>query len=215
MNHIELSLSIYKSNINSLITIYNDSKEISLKRAQEVQRKSFSEPLTDDLFKQLAFYLSHFDWLLLQSLFISGFTYYENYMKGIAEKIQEIKGDKIKLNDIKGDGYLDTYRKYIFLIGDIQKANSGRMEWQTILEYKTIRNAIIHEDGAIIKKLNKIKAVNIYFGQGEKHIRIRNIQFLEDFVKTSIEYMESIALEATRKITGLTSFEPFFSEDVL
>lgn len=199
MDNIKLSLDIYTSNINSIVSIFNDSDEIRKKRAKEFERKLYMENSTSEDFEQFNHYIFHFDWLLMQSLFISGFSYFENYMKSIAEIIEKLRGDRIKLNDIKGDGYLDTYRKYIYLIGDIQQANSDRKEWQVILEFKTIRNSIIHEDGIIAKKLSKIKEHNLYFGPSQKLIRIRNIKFLEDFVTTSTKYMESIALEIRQK----------------
>ena len=199
MDNIELNLAIYSSNISSTVSIFKDSAEVREKRVEELMKKLEIESWSEEEFRKFSHYDMHFDWLLIQALFISGFSYFENFMRNIAEIIEKDKGDKIKLNDIKGDGYLDTYRKYINLIGDIQKANSDRKEWQVILEFKTIRNAITHDNGIITKKLFKIKEHDLYFGPGEKYIRIKNIKFLEDFVTTSTKYMESIAQEIGQK----------------
>ncbi|NMC59485.1 MAG: hypothetical protein GYA51_08920 [Candidatus Methanofastidiosa archaeon] len=200
MDNIELNLAIYSDNIKSLALIFYDSSEIRKKRLQDLTDKIETSEWTEEEFQKFGLYDMHFDWLLIQSLFISAFSFFENFMKSIAKMIEKQTDTKIKLEDIRGDGNLDTYRKYIFLVGQIKDANGNRKEWQTIKEFKTIRNALVHDNGLITKKISKINEHNLYFGPSKKHIRIRNISFLEDFVKTSIDYMGAIATDTRQKI---------------
>ena len=198
MDNFELSLIIHSSNLNSIISIYRDSEKVRQEKAIELEEKLKIDTWTEEEFQQYTHYQYHFDWLLMQSLFVSGFSYFENYMRTTAKSIEEIHGGKIKLKDIKGDGYIDTYRKYINLIGNIKAASSDRKEWQTLNEFKAIRNAITHENGVIKKRLNKVIEHDIYYGRSEKLIRIKNVKFLEDFVETSIKYMNSISEEVKK-----------------
>ena len=199
MDNIELNLAIYSDNISSLVLIFNDSTETRERRLLDLTTKIKIASITDKDFQRFALYDIHFDWLLIQALFISGFSHFESYMRSIAQIVEKQKGDRIKLSDIKGDGNLDTYRKYIYLIGQIHAANGNIKEWHIIKEFKTIRNALVHENGCITKKLSKIDEHNLYFGPSKKHIRISNIKFLEDFAKTSIEYMSAIASEVRQR----------------
>jgi hypothetical protein len=204
MDDIDLNLVIYSSNISSLVSIFYDSAEIREKRLQELRNRIGKTKWSDAEFQQFNHYDNHFDWLLMQSLFISGFSHFENFLRSVAIMVEKQKGELIKLSDIKGDGNLDTYRKYIYLIGHIQNANNKRKEWQTILEFKTIRNAIIHENGIISKKLSKIKEHQLYFGPSENYIRIKNIKFLEDFSTSTLNYMRSIASELRETLKSNT-----------
>ncbi len=199
MDNLDVTLSVFTSNIKSIVAIYNDSAEIRLRKTQEFEDKLNLENWTEEEFEEYSHYKFHFDWLLMQSLFLSGFSYFEVFMKSIAVTIEKIKGDSIKINAIRGDGILDTYRKYINLIGEIKAANRSNNNWRDLNEFKQIRNSITHNYGRINKNLNKVNEHNIYFGPSKKNIRIKNIGFLEDFVNTSINYMNSIVKEVKEK----------------
>lgn len=202
MTNVGLNFAVYSSNIQSIVSIYNDSEKIRQQKASELEERLKIKTWTNEEFEEYNHYKFHFDWLLMQSLFISGFSYFENYMRSTATLIEKDKGDKIKLNDIRGTGILDTYRKYIYLIGDIQSASSDTIEWKAILEFKEIRNAIIHYSGQIKRKINKVIEHDIYFGPSEKLIRIKNIKFLEDFVTTATSYMVLVSNEIEEKNCG-------------
>ncbi|MDX9697634.1 MAG: hypothetical protein RBT49_17715 [Bacteroidales bacterium] len=200
MASTELILTIYSRNIQSLISIFEDSAQIRAQKEKEMEARI--NELAGDEIETFSLYSYHFDWLLLQALFISGFTYFEVFMKSMAEIVEKefANKSKIKLNDIKGNGHLDTYRKYLFLIGEIEYANENLKEWKDIQEFKLIRNAITHDYGIIKKKLNKIIEHDLFLGKNENFIRIRKISFLEDFVKISTSYMNMIVEELDNKI---------------
>ncbi len=195
MNTIQsLSLPLFSSNINSIVSIYKDAEPIRLNKTKElIEKLKLNSSWTENEFETFTHYEFHFDWLLMNSLFIAGFSYFENFMKGFAEYVEKTTINPIKLNDINGKGDIDRYRKYIHLIGGVSKANSDSHEWKVILEFKEIRNAIVHKYGIIDKKISKAVQHKIYYGQSEQMVRIKNIDFLEDFAKTSISYMELLA----------------------
>jgi hypothetical protein len=117
----------------------------------------------------------------------------------MAKRVEKKTISKIKLNDIKGNGILDCYRKYINLIGEIEIANNNNNLWKTLTEFKTVRNSITHHYGRIDKKLDIFKRYDLYFGPSETQIRLRNVNFLKDFCEISINYMTMISDEMNEK----------------
>lgn len=202
MKNYELSLSVFTSNIKSIISIYTDSEEVRKRKEREFEDKLKEATWTKDEFEEFSHYHFHFNWLLIQALFISGFSYFESFMKSTAKNVEKVKGQRIKLKDLKGEGYLDTYRKYIHLVGEIEFANSTNKEWKDISDFRKIRNSIAHEYGEVRKTVDKINEHDIYFGPGKRHIRIKNVEFLEDFVETSTNYMNLLISELKEKING-------------
>lgn len=197
---MDLTLKIFSSNILSVLSIYNDSEKTRLKNRNELLEKLEKEVnWSDTEFDKFSHYEYHFEWLLIHSLFISAFSYFETFMLSIAKQIEKNTKSKIKLNDLKGKGDLDCYRKYINKIGEIESANNTSKNWNEISEFKTIRNSIIHKYGIVDKKVNLIKKFDLYFGTNEQMIRIKNIKFLERFCKLSTEYMNEIISETKEK----------------
>ncbi|MGQ1787180.1 hypothetical protein [Saccharicrinis sp. GN24d3] len=197
---MDLNLSIYSSNISSIVSIFEDTKVIREKKANELLKKLEEQSeWTEEEFQEYSHYQYHFDWLLMHSLFLSGFSYFENYMRATAKEIENKVGGKIKIKDIKGNGYLDTFRKYIHLIGEISSANDNSENWKSILSFKDVRNSITHQSGQIKKESTKIVEHDIFFGPSKKLIRIRNIDFIKDFVRVSIDLMTAIANEKNKK----------------
>ena len=197
---MDLTLKIFSSNILSVLSIYNDSEKTRLKNRNELLEKLEKEAnWSDKEFDKFSHYEYHFEWLLIHSLFISAFSYFETFMLSIAKQIEKKNKSKIKLNDLKGKGDLDCYRKYINKIGEIESANNTSKNWNEISEFKTIRNSIIHKYGIVDKKVNLIKKFDLYFGTNEQMIRIKNIKFLERFCELSTEYMNEIISETKEK----------------
>ncbi|MCA0238729.1 MAG: hypothetical protein LCH81_20315 [Bacteroidetes bacterium] len=201
MDKIDVPLAVFTSNIESLISIYNDSEKIRQLKKKELEDSLNVKSWSDKEFNEYSHYAFHFDWLLLQSLFVSAFSYFENYMESIAKFIESTGEQKIKIKDIKGDGILDTYRKYLYLIGNVEKASNGKKEWQKLNDFKKVRNIITHAYGKLDKEFEILKKHDIYYGPSKRMIRIKNINFVKDFVVTSTSYMNEIAIEV-KKIYG-------------
>jgi len=101
MNNFELSLSVFSSNIKSIISIYDDSQEIRDKREKDLEDKLNETTWTEKEFQEFSHYHFHFNWLLIHALFITGFSYFENFMQSIAKGVEKEKGQRIKINDLK------------------------------------------------------------------------------------------------------------------
>ncbi|MBD0825503.1 hypothetical protein [Aestuariibaculum marinum] len=197
---MDVTLSVFSSNISSVLSIYQDSEKIRLENKNQLLEKLEKDAnWTNSEFEQFSHYEFHFEWLLIHSLFISAYSYFENFMFSIARQIEKKTESEIKLNDIRGKGDLDCYRKYINKIGEIKAAKNDSKNWNQISEFKAIRNSIIHKYGVMDKKVNLIKKYDLYFGPSEKMIRVKNIKFLEDFCALSIEYMNEIVNEIKEK----------------
>jgi hypothetical protein len=195
MNGINLTLSIYSSNLKSLKSIYLDSISVQKIKIDEYLKIRQNSSWSEEEFDDYSHYENHFEWLLLQALFVSGFSYFENFMKSIARQVEKEKNHNVKIKDLKGDGLIDVYRKYLFLIGEYKIASSDRKEWKNINDFKKLRNAIIHDYGIMNTKLEIIEKHKLAIGPSKKMIRIRNVDFLDDFILTATNYMEKIASE--------------------
>lgn len=189
------------SNIISLKNIYTDSISVQKTKINEYLEILKHSSWSTEEFEEYSNYENHFEWLLIQALFVSGFSYFENFMKSVSAKVEVEKNHNIKLKDIKGDGIIDVYRKYIYLIGQYNFASSDRREWKEINDFKKIRNAIIHDYGKISKTIELIEKHNLYFGPTKKAIRIRNVAFLDDFIFTATNYMEKLTSEILNSTT--------------
>ena len=196
---MNVNLRVFSNNIFSLLSIYKDSTESGTRKRSELLEKLEKDNLADDEFKKVTHYFLHFDWLLIHSFFISAFSYFENFMLLTATQVEERVESKVKLNDIRGKGDLDCYRKFINIIGDIEMASPNSKIWQEISEFKSIRNCIIHEYGRVKKEVSLIKKYKLYYGPGKKMIRINDIKFLEDFCHTSVDYMTELIDEINKK----------------
>jgi hypothetical protein len=199
---VNLAFSIYSANLEALISIYRDVEPLRESKVEDYIKQLESSTWSRTDFQDFSHYDMHFKWNLLHALFIAGFSYFENYLRTVAEYIEKTKGENITLRDIRGSGDVDRYRKYINLIGGIDMAGPGLAEWSKIKEFKAIRNAIIHKSGVIKKKISVAVKHDIYFGPGMHTVRIKNINFLEDFVTCSTDYMKSITKEIDSTGTG-------------
>ncbi|BCE00576.1 hypothetical protein [Marinicellulosiphila megalodicopiae] len=212
---INLSHSIYKSSLNSLISIYQDSERNREFRISEIHEliEKWSEdnqklesegyiPFCEETFDDLNHYQYHVDYLLMNSLFLSAFSMFENHMKRITNCFSSSEKNLIKPNDIKGSGEIDTFRKYIHLVINLDSANCDKHQWKNILSYKAIRNAVVHNSSILNKnkktQLNKVigydllKKHNIWFRGDILYFRLKNIDFLIDFIELTTQYTRNI-----------------------
>ena len=193
---MNLSFEVQSSNISSMVTFYDDTRDVRISKIRELEKiVETHNTFTDKEFENYSFYSYDFDWLLIHSLFISCFSYFEVFMRNTAIRIQHISKSKIKLTDLNGNGNLDCYRKYISHIGEIKSAENESKLWIELMEYKAVRNSLIHSYGKIKKPLKVLDKYNSYTSPTKTTIRLKDIQFLKNFEKTSIIYMKRIAEE--------------------
>lgn len=220
LESIVFSKFMYESNSNRLLSIFKDIEDVRTVKIEDfenqielwskqhnIQSLEVGNEFTDENFDDYSHYKHHIDYMLLNSLLISAFALFENYLNRIAELAYKELKPVIKISDIKGNGELDTCRKYLNIVCGIKSTNSDFRQWQEIIQYKAIRNSIVH-NGSILNKTEKenlekiqgyslIKKYKIWHSPNIVYFRIQNIKFLEDFIALSINYSENIVNELT------------------
>lgn len=219
LESIKLSGNIFEANSTSLISIFEDSNDIRERIVAEMDHrieiwsmKNTGKPpreikeLDSDWFEDYNHYMHHFDYLLVHSLFISSFSLFENYLKKITETMSSVS--EIKPNDIKGNGKIDALRKYLSLVIGLNSASSDKKEWQELLEYKAVRNALVH-NGSVLNKdrkkdlhkvrgFKKIKEHGVWYRGDSVYFRIKTDEFLKGFSSLSIAYSKNICHEISQ-----------------
>jgi hypothetical protein len=219
------SNSIFKSNINALVSIYNDSEEIRIRKANDIKDeveiwskentgKNISEiyPLSNEKMEDYNFYTYHFDYLLLNSLFISAFSLFEVHFKRLAKICENGFKSKVKLADLRGNGEIDTIRKYLFLIHNTNCTNNNSLLWHEILQFKAVRNSIVHHGSILnpdkktnsekIPGYNKLKEHKIWMQPENAYFRLNKIEFLEDFRDLTTNYSDLVTSELIANNNG-------------
>ena len=223
LDNINLSGNIFRSNVYSLISIFEDSLIIRENRTtkldQEIQSwskentgKSVEDiaPLGDEWMTDYNHYMHHFDYLLMHSLFISSFSLFENHLKRVVYILVLDGNPAVKPSDIKGKGEIDTLRKYLNLVFGLKSSSSDLKEWQDLLEYKSVRNALVHNGGILNKEkkndLEKvrgfkiIKEHNVWYRTNSVYFRIKDIDFLKGFADLSVSYSKKLLDEINQKL---------------
>jgi len=202
---LNLNNYIFKSNNNVLIKISKKNLNLNkisfdkyidslIKNDYELNNSKYDDELSE---------LSNIDWLFLNSIYVAIYSNFENHISNIAKFIENYSNTKIKINDIKGEGHIDKFRKYINLIGNIQSAEKNEM-WKEIDIYRLVRNKLVHNGGYLISN-RKSKLENhqyydflienkVILAGSKGNIRIREIFFLEKF-SNSISKLSDLILQ--------------------
>jgi hypothetical protein len=85
------------------------------------------------------------------------YAVYESAVTGIARLIQVQQGQKISLNDIRGDDFLDRAKKYYKHILRFELCEDNT-SWQHVTMLSELRNAIAHTNGRLEMLSGRAKA---------------------------------------------------------
>lgn len=156
--------------------------------------------------------LMHIDWIFLNSIYISLFTNFENQVAKLASIVEGRIGSDERIKNIKANGYIEQYRKFMYSVGGIKNAQKNR-GWREIDVFRLVRNKLVHNKGLLnsnpSEKLEDRteyqflvdNKVNLAGSLG--HIRIRETYFLEKFVTVSSKLCDELKLEVERLETKL------------
>jgi hypothetical protein len=197
---IKLVKSFYKSDNDALIRLAEKTL-VNNKNEFDAYIKKSINSIDTHLDSILISELSNIDWIFLNSIYLTLYTNFENLVYEIARIVEERKESAIGIEDIKGYGYVDQYRKYMHLVGGIKSAQKD-CNWDELDIYRLVRNKLTHEDGFLNKNLkcniqekkefqylikNKVLLAGT-FG----HIRIREIFFLNKFCTLTNKLLDSL-----------------------
>lgn len=215
LRDIGLSFEIYRKNVESLISIHEDTRVIREAKVAQLDREVEEwstdntgkpvdeiESMRDQWLEEYFHYKHHFDYLLLHSLYISIFSLFENHLHRMVDILCKSTNPSIKPQDMKGNGEVDTLRKYIYLVFGLKSASSDLVAWGDILEYKAIRNALVHSGCCLNRELkpnkNKVKGYkkvlehDVWYSSDAIYLRIRNEELLKGFVESSLCFLRGI-----------------------
>lgn len=188
-------LRLAKRNLeNNKLDLDNYIKKIFITKGKEIDKDLFSE-------------LSNIDWIFLNSIFLALFSNFENLIYKLTRIVEHKHPTKIEIEDIKGHGYVDRYRKYMHLVADIKSAESDEL-WSELNIYKLVRNKIAHE-GGYLNRNPKTKFENrkefrylidnkVLLAGTFGHIRIRETHFLEKFCDLTNQILNKLFTEIER-----------------
>ncbi|VXB71245.1 conserved hypothetical protein [Flavobacterium sp. 9R] len=209
----------FKSNSESLllickdVIIFREEKLNTLSERLEISKKSFSEDgdwdkyVDNNLSVMLSqkVYENDFDYLFYNSIFISLFSLFEIHFTKLGKKCEQFEDKTLKIKDLKGNSDIDTVRKYMNLVLNIETASAENQSWKELEDFKSIRNAIVHNENQLnkvnttkihsLKGIQKLKQHNIKYSEQEVYFKINSSEFLIDFVNTSNHYSKILLNE--------------------
>lgn len=95
--------------------------------------------------------------ILRNPFLVSLFAVYESAVTTIAELVQEEKGQKIAIDDLRGRGFLNRSKRYYRHILQFDLSTDNE-RWKRLMVLSDLRNAIAHSNGryeAISKELRR------------------------------------------------------------
>ena len=223
--HYQLILNNYdfKQKLETLMYITNDvlmfreQKLTSVDNTfndivNSIDSETFDEDLFNkicddnkEMFKDIEVYKHKFDFLFYNSIFINFFSLFEIYLANLGKICQTFDGNNIKVKDIKGNGSIDSVRKYLNLIIKLNSASISENLWKEIEEFKAIRNSIVHNENKLnlnktknyssIKGFKKIDQHQIKYYGAEMNFELNNIGFITDFKNICEKYSENLNRE--------------------
>ena len=211
---LDRSSQIFKANLESLSSFAKESVESIAKKNEafikEIEERDFKQhPFPDNYFSLKSADLANIDWLLLNSIFIACYSYFEHHLFSLASIVEDRIPDKIKIKDINGRG-IHQYRKYLHLIGKLTSAEKNS-DWQDVDLFQNVRNKLAHNGGLIITDPSKAKNLekeevfkflsrfDVIMAGALGRIRIRNTVFIESFNKLASELSDKLVNEIRDK----------------
>jgi hypothetical protein len=209
-----LSNRIFKANLESLIGISRENLQLIAKKnedfVKEVIEWDKNEHLVpNDYFNHKHADLANIDWLLLNSIFIASYSYFEYHLYTLARIVEDRIPDNIKIKDLNGKG-IYQYRKYLYLIGKLKSAEKDS-DWQDLDKFQKTRNKLAHNGGMILTDPTKIKDLKkdelfkflskykVIMAGSLGIIRIRDTEIIEAFDKLTGHISDNMVKEINEK----------------
>jgi hypothetical protein len=200
---LNLSNKIYKENLKSLLKSSLDSLNEIKRQNEEFIKKLIDKEPQEDWFEKSS-HLANIDWIMLNSIFISSFAFFEHHLFSLASIVEDKTSTRITINDLSGKGII-KYCNYLFLVGNLKNANRSGKEWQEIDQFQKVRNIIIHNGGMMISDSTKkpenhecfnfLKQNDVVMAGTTGLIRIKQISFIEGFRDVTFKISDDLTSE--------------------
>lgn len=203
-----LSNKIFKENLVSLLKASKETIDEQRNQYEELIEQLGKSKEIGDWFDKSCHY-ANIDWLFLNSVFISAFSFFEHHIFTFCRIVEEKFNKRIQLEDISGRG-LFKYCNYLFLVGEIQSADKTKNDWQEIIYYQKVRNLIAHNGGIMLsdpsKQLEKhecfkfLEKYNVIMAGSLGIIRLTEITFIDNFRILTTKLSDNLTQELAYKI---------------
>lgn len=208
---LDLTSSIYKANLESLTRLSEETLiATSGPRFEEYINSFISGNSSEQSAKLIeeGSHLANIDWLFLNSIFISFYSYFEHHLFALSKIVEERSKSKVKIENISGEG-INQYMNYLHLIGGIKSADKGKVECQIIQKFRKLRNILVHKGNMLNPDHSKDVTLHELFdfliSNDVKvagvlgHVRIKSVTILNSFTKSTFSISDNIVKEIILK----------------
>jgi len=146
--------------------------------------------------------------MLLKSFFLIAYSNFEVHLRQICERMEkkhlrrrQLKAHtrKLKKGRKRNKSFVEIYRDYLKKIHGLKMAQNNA-EWKELDKYRTIRNALVHDNGLIDRReLRKVRTTLDHYKVGynfdDLPIAIRDENFLQNFITLASKYTKAVIWE--------------------
>lgn len=198
--------------VTSLLSIFDENKQLITRRKDQYQSVNLKENPTTILDMERwidsHFYHNEFEPLLIQSLFISLYSLFESQISSLSKAVESSNVNIIKINDLRGNGIIDKYRKYLDLVCDLESVRQENDYWVKFKSFQFLRNRIVHNESYLTNDRLNFLSLPAYHllaeypdskVNSEGKFSILNPKFIEDFGTLIIEMSFDLVQEMKQK----------------
>lgn len=221
IENIKLSNTIYILNSKGLIQVLKDSENIRKLKIEDIESKiqqgaqtnipiNGVEDAKSEIFDDYNHYKHHADYLLIHSIFIALYSHFENHLKSLCIYLESFNNQRIVKNSNRGNSYIEKAVQSIEGYIDVKFDYEISTIFNLILDFKEIRNSIVHRGSILNKKgelpLESVKGYNLLVKHGIWHsspnlyLRIKQHSFLEEFVSCTVQFSNEIVKKIETKV---------------
>ncbi len=148
--------------------------------AKEILKEnpSIAEDLQNRFHNDYVQYNTFFPTLFYNSMVIWLISFYENNMKVICEKFEEVIPLNIKALDLKGQG-IKRYEKYLQIVVQLDLSSLNEFR-EALMQFYNVRNIFVHNNSSIMEDSNKLlKHQTCYqFVKQNQHLKLNEETFI-------------------------------------
>jgi hypothetical protein len=147
------------------------------------------------------------------STFIGLFSYFENQLVKMCQRIHERKKYKIKLSDLNGDNTVEKTYRYLKLVVGIEMDDLNT-HWEKIKDLQKIRNRFVHNNSNIITEPEKKVAEQKLYSVIKKFPLLNVTDYGIMFISDDIFLLDFIQLQKDYITKLVDKMDPMFTSAV-
>ena len=143
--------------------------------------------LTEQIFPSLTF----------SSLAMMAFAMFDESLSLVCSAISEIRGHKLKLNDLSGHSTIEKTQQYVTKVASLQYDFANSSDWQRIRGHYDVRNLLAH-NGGVLDQSDRANKVKIFIQSKQTVLKIQSgglqigREYIEELINDLQQWMLSI-----------------------